>query len=66
MSETHLSQTKLMAMLEENGFPCSHKTIIKWEEAGMPVALHKTKIFGKRYLWSEVYEWITNRNQEGR
>ena len=61
MIETHLSQTKLMEMLEQNGFPCSHKTIIKWEEAGMPVALPKTDILRKRYLWSEVYEWLTSR-----
>ena len=61
MSETHLSQTKLMDMLEQNGFPCSYKTIIKWEDAGMPVAQPKTNLLAKRYLWSEVYEWLTNR-----
>ena len=64
MSEAHLNQTKLMEMLNENGFPCSHKTIIRWEKAGMPVALPKTDILGKRYLWSEVYEWLTNRDSK--
>jgi len=63
MKETHLSQTKLMEMLQNNGFPCSHHSIRKWEEAGMPVALPKTDILEKRYLWSEVYGWLTNRTK---
>ena len=61
MSVVYLKQVELLEKLKESGLPYINKTILRWEGKGMPVAID---IKGtKRYIWEEVHNWLTNRNQ---
>lgn len=60
MSEVYITQVKLMKELEKIGLPCSAPKIRDWTAEGMPE--HRIGKNGHpKYIWEEVYNWLTKR-----
>jgi hypothetical protein len=65
MSVVYITQTKLIVKLEKAGLPCSAPKIRDWTKEGMPE--HRIGKNGHpKYIWEEVYNWLTNSDQEER
>jgi len=61
MSVVYLKQIELLEKLKESGLPYTNKTILRWEEKGMPVAINRKGT--KRYIWEQVEQWLTNQKE---
>ena len=61
MSIIYITQVKLMEKLEKIGLPCSAPKIRKWSEEGMP-EYRIGKSGHPKYIWEEVYNWLTKVN----